>query len=360
MIPIPSVFSTPLSPSNSFDVPSNSSSTHSQHHLPTVSERNETIIDMRSSGVDIKLSGIDGEVGDVVLHKEEEDEIDLIVHSRGPTLTRNSIDRSPSQSRRSLSEPPQPVEQLSAWKSLTSKPRPVLLALFKAALLFIFSLVFLIILLKTLLPPIDTLDKPKVKIPKSFDDLKNLNEVLQSYKDRYTWRVAGSFITVYLFLQAFSLPGSMYMSILAGAMWGVSIALPVVCCVSDSPSMYRHLLISLQCVATGALLCYLISSFLGPVVLSSSTKWQNRIKKWQTRIEKQGGNVISYLIVIRIAPLPPHWVVNIICPHLGIGVGIFWLSTFLGIMGVSFIHTQIGTTLDQMTGPGDFHLISVS
>ena len=32
-------------------------------------------------------------------------------------------------------------------------------------------------------------------------------------------------------LQAFSIPGSMYMSILAGAMWGVPLALPIVCAV---------------------------------------------------------------------------------------------------------------------------------
>jgi hypothetical protein len=65
---------------------------------------------------------------------------------------------------------------------------------------------------------------------------------------------------------------------------------------------------------------------------------------------------------------------------MGIGLVTFWISTFfgefpptfmcitqrstrltavLGVMGVSFIHCQIGTTLDQMTSPEDFHLISV-
>lgn len=62
----------------------------------------------------------------------------------------------------------------------------------------------------------------------------------------------------------------------------------------------------------------------------------------------------------RIAPLPPHWFVNIVAPHLDISVRLFWVSTFLGVMAVSFIHVQIGTTLDQITNPGDFHLISVS
>jgi len=69
--------------------------------------------------------------------------------------------------------------------------------------------------------------------------------------------------------------------------------------------------------------------------------------------------MISFLIVLRIAPLPPHWVVNIICPHVGIGLVPFWVSTALGIFGVSVIHTTIGGGLDEMTSADDFHLISL-
>lgn len=59
-----------------------------------------------------------------------------------------------------------------------------------------------------------------------------------------------------------------------------------------------------------------------------------------------------------IAPLPPHWVVNVVCPHIGIGIPIFWISTWLGILGVTIIHTTIGSGLDEMTSADDFHLIS--
>ena len=72
----------------------------------------------------------------------------------------------------------------------------------------------------------------------------------------------------------------------------------------------------------------------------------------------QKDNLISFLIVIRIAPFPPHWVVNVLCPHLGIGIVPFWTSTWLGILGVSVIHTTIGGSLDDMTSAADFHLIS--
>jgi hypothetical protein len=68
--------------------------------------------------------------------------------------------------------------------------------------------------------------------------------------------------------------------------------------------------------------------------------------------------MISFLIVLRIAPLPPHWVINILAPHVGISIPVFWISTALGILGVSVIHTTIGGGLDDMTSSDDFHLIS--
>jgi uncharacterized membrane protein YdjX (TVP38/TMEM64 family) len=133
----------------------------------------------------------------------------------------------------------------------------------------------------------------------------------------------------------------MYLSILGGAVWGVPRALPLVC----------------ACVASGATLCYLISAALGPALLTLP-KWKARLDKWADKIQTQRDNLISFLIVLRIAPLPPHWVVNVICPHVGIGIVPFWISTFFGILGVSVIHTTIGGGLDDMTSADDFRLIS--
>lgn len=133
----------------------------------------------------------------------------------------------------------------------------------------------------------------------------------------------------------------MYLSILGGAVWGVPRALPLAC----------------ACVATGATLCYLISAALGPALLTMP-KWKAKLDVWADKLRAHKDDMISFLIVLRIAPLPPHWVVNVICPHVGIGIVPFWISTFLGIFGVTVIHTTIGNSLDDMTSADDFHLIS--
>lgn len=133
----------------------------------------------------------------------------------------------------------------------------------------------------------------------------------------------------------------MYLSILGGAVWGVPRALPLAC----------------ACVATGATLCYLIAAALGPALLALP-KWKARLDAWSVRVGDHRDNIISYLIVLRMAPFPPHWVINVLAPHLGIGIIPFWISTFLGVVGVSVIHTTIGNGLDDMTSADDFHLIS--
>ncbi|KAF8515389.1 oxalate transporter [Hysterangium stoloniferum] len=219
--------------------------------------------------------------------------------------------------------------------------RPLFNAALKMAVLFVVSTLVLGGTLWLALPTLDEADRPLLRIPKSFDQLKELNALLKKYRDIYPYRIVICWTTTYLFLQAFSLPGSMYLSILGGAVWGVWRAIPMAC----------------TAVATGATLCYLISAALGPALLALP-KFKERLDRWAEKVDAQRANLISFLIVIRIAPFPPHWVVNVICPHVGIGIPIFWMSTWFGILGVTIIHTTIGSGLDEMTSAADFHLIS--
>ncbi|KAF7375045.1 hypothetical protein MSAN_00390600 [Mycena sanguinolenta] len=222
-----------------------------------------------------------------------------------------------------------------------SSRRLIFNATLKMACVFLASTLVLGSILWVALPTLEEDDRPKLRIPKSFAQLQDLNGILKKYRDIYPYRIFICFVVTYLFLQAFSLPGSMYMSILGGAVWGMPIALPLVCCL----------------VACGATLCYLISDALGPALLTLP-KWKAKLDKWAHKIEQHRDDMISFLIVLRIAPLPPHWVINILAPHVGISIPVFWVSTALGILGVSVIHTTIGGGLEQMTSSADFHLIS--
>jgi hypothetical protein len=108
------------------------------------------------------------------------------------------------------------------------KRRPLLYVCLQAGMVGLVSVTLLILTLRALLPPIDPEDRDKIRIPRNFESLQGLNEVLQVYNERNFFRVLASFCLVYFFLQAFSLPGSMYLSILSGALYGLW-ALPLVC-----------------------------------------------------------------------------------------------------------------------------------
>ncbi|KAJ9475612.1 Golgi apparatus membrane protein TVP38 [Pseudozyma hubeiensis] len=221
------------------------------------------------------------------------------------------------------------------------RKRLILRSLLQLLALFVVCLVGLGGTLWLALPVISPDDKPFFKLPRSFEDLRQLNSVLQHYKSTHFWRVLLCWTIIYLFLQAFSIPGSMYMSILAGALFGVPIALPLVC----------------TSVATGATICYLISKFLGAILVAIPS-WKAKVDEWKEKVDEHSEDLLSYLVVLRMMPLPPHNIVNILSPHLGIGVGTFWLSTFGGIFAVSVIHTTIGEKLDEITGEEGFTMFT--
>ncbi|KAG6853784.1 hypothetical protein C0991_001373 [Blastosporella zonata] len=265
-------------------------------------------------------------------------------HSNHSTYTLATVHSDDHDDRSPLLSPVTPSYGTSNYPHSPSRPnsrRIILNATLKMAAIFVVSTLFLSAALWLALPTLEEEDRPRLRIPKSFAQLQDLNGLLKKYRDIYPYRIVICYVTTYLFLQAFSLPGSMYLSILGGAVWGVARALPLACC----------------CVATGATLCYLISAALGPALLTLP-KWKALLDKWAVKIQANKENMISFLIVLRIAPLPPHWVVNIVCPHVGIGIVPFWISTALGILGVTVIHTTIGGGLDEMTSADDFHLIS--
>ena len=100
---------------------------------------------------------------------------------------------------------PQDIDELdsqlntsNSWQAALAKYRPLLIPAAKALALFVFCFVALILLLDNLLPSIDPADRPAVKIPRNFEELKALNQVLQIYNERHFLRVLGSFIALYL------------------------------------------------------------------------------------------------------------------------------------------------------------------
>lgn len=142
-------------------------------------------------------------------------------------------------------------------------------------------------------------------------------------------------------IQTFSIPGAMYLTILAGALWNVVIALPLVC----------------LSIANGATLCYLLSRYVGGIV-RTMPRWQQRIDTWKAVTQQYQHQMLSYMTMLRMMPFPPHFLVNIMAPHLNIPLFTFWLSTLLGVCCSTLVYTAVGDQLGQLAGPQAFRLFT--
>ncbi|CAI8008539.1 Transmembrane protein 41A [Geodia barretti] len=88
---------------------------------------------------------------------------------------------------------------------------------------------------------------PPLSFPSDMDQLRSLASQLERLREQHYGRVLCVFSAAYLYKQTFAIPGSVFLNILGGAVFGVWVALPLVCLLS----------------ACGASLCYLLSLVFG-------------------------------------------------------------------------------------------------
>lgn len=113
-------------------------------------------------------------------------------------------------------------------------------------LIFVVSLLALTLIYKQF-PNLEPHEKQHIKLPWDLEDAKQLGLVLDRYKEKYFFEVLFGVVLVYIFLQAFAIPGSIFLSILSGFLFPFYLALTLICC----------------CSALGASLCFLLSNLLG-------------------------------------------------------------------------------------------------
>lgn len=90
----------------------------------------------------------------------------------------------------------------------------MLLAIFVAALIGLF-------VLTRFMPDFSLDERDKIfRVPKSPMDLYNITKVLEKYTQAYPYYVLFAFVYLYILLQAFAIPGPIFLCILAGPLFG--------------------------------------------------------------------------------------------------------------------------------------------
>ena len=59
------------------------------------------------------------------------------------------------------------------------------------------------------------------------------------------------------------------------------------------------------------------------------------------KVEAQRGNLLSYIIFLRITPFLPNWFINTVSPVIGVPLLPFWVGSFIGVAPPSFVFIQV-------------------
>jgi len=63
-------------------------------------------------------------------------------------------------------------------------------------------------------------------------------------------------------------------------------------------------------------------------------------------------NAMSYLLVLRLVPLFPFWLVNLVPAFLGVPLRTYVIGTFFGIMPGTFVYASVGRGLGAILAEG--------
>ena len=82
-----------------------------------------------------------------------------------------------------------------------------------------------------------------------------------------------------------------------------------------------------------------------------------RTGPWLRRLETGfRRNGLNYLLVLRLVPIFPFWLVNLAAGAIGLPIWVYLAGTFVGMIPVSFVYSSLGSGLgavvDQRESPG--------
>lgn len=161
----------------------------------------------------------------------------------------------------------------------------------------------------------------------SLEFIKSKQQAFNAYYQENTVLTLVMFFVVYVVMAALSLPGAAIMTVLAGALFGL---IPGVIVVSFASTI-------------GATLAFLVARYLFRDTLQA--RYADKLQVINDGVEKEGP---LYLFAMRLVPLFPFFLVNILMGFTKIKTATFaWVSQ-LGMLAGTAVFVYAGTQLAQI------------
>jgi pyruvate/2-oxoglutarate dehydrogenase complex dihydrolipoamide dehydrogenase (E3) component/uncharacterized membrane protein YdjX (TVP38/TMEM64 family) len=164
----------------------------------------------------------------------------------------------------------------------------------------------------------------------SFEQLRSRSDELQALRVANPLGVALLFFALYVAVTGLSLPGAAVMTLAGGAIFG----------------FWQALLLVSFASSLGATLAFLVSrSLLRDWV---QTRFGRQLKSLNAGFERDGA---FYLFSLRLVPVFPFFVINLISGLLPISTGRFYWVSQLGMIPATAVYVNAGTQLGQLESP---------
>ncbi|KAJ6426965.1 hypothetical protein OIU84_022544 [Salix udensis] len=201
-----------------------------------------------------------------------------------------------------------------------------------------------------------------LKLPRTLEDLQILRDHLETYTSDYTAQVLVGYCMVYIFMQTFMIPGTVFMSLLAGALFGV----------------FKGVALVVFTATAGASSCYFLSKLIGrPLVFSL---WPDKLSFFQeqvslnscltcvyfagkmsencffnSQVARRRGGLLNYMLFLRLTPTLPNTFINVASPIVDVPYHIFFLATLIGLVPAAYVTVKAGIALGELQSIGDLY-----
>lgn len=165
----------------------------------------------------------------------------------------------------------------------------------------------------------------------SFDTLRKHRQTLQEQVARHGVLAAFAFMAFYACAVALSFPGALLLTLTGGLLFGP----------------WLGTALNVTGATTGACAIFLAArGFLGPNALDRFGETARRLA------QNIRSNAWSYLLVVRLVPLFPFFLVNLAPAFAGVRLPVFAGTTFFGIMPATAVYTSTGAGLGALLDQG--------
>jgi len=165
----------------------------------------------------------------------------------------------------------------------------------------------------------------------SFETLREHRQTLLGWVGHYGLLSALAYIATYIAVVAFSLPGGAVMTVTGGFLFG-----------SGAGTLY-----AVTGATIGATFLFLIArSALGEPLRAKAGP---ALKKMEAGFQE---NALHYLLVLRLVPLFPFFLVNLAPAFLGVSLRTYAIATVVGIIPGTFVYSMVGSGLGSVFEQG--------